>query len=145
VALTPVEIRHVPLGRAVMGYRRSTVDRMIVEIVESYEDVWRDRADLADRVEHLEQELVRYKELESLLRTTLVSAERASQELKEHARREAELVVAEAHAEARTVTHRARAEREHLLNEARRIRSLLSAALAALDVEVATPEEAEAA
>ena len=145
MALTPVEIRHVPLGRALMGYRRSTVDRMLEEIVESYEDVWRDRADLADRVEHLEQELVRYKELESLLRTTLVSAERASQELKEQARREAELVVGEAHAEARTITHRARAEREHLLNEARRIKALLSAALAALDVEDDASEEAQAA
>ena len=144
MALTPVEIKHVPLGRAPMGYKRSTVDRMLEEIVESYEDVWRDRADLADRVEHLEQELVRYKELEGLLRTTLVSAERASQELKEQARREGELIVAEAHAEARTVTHRARAEREHLLNEARRVRSLLTAALAALDVEDAKPE-AEAA
>jgi cell division initiation protein len=144
MALTPVEIRHVHLGRGVGGYRRSAVDALLEEIVDSFEEVWRDRADLADKVEHLEGELVRYRELEGLLRTTLVSAERASQELKEQARREAEIVLDEAHAEARSVTHRARAEREHLLTEARRVRALLEAALASLDVED-EPRKVEAA
>jgi cell division initiation protein len=144
MALTPVEIRHIRFTRALLGgYKRSAVDRLIEEIVASFEDVWRDRADLADKVEHLEQELVRYRELESLLRTTLVSAERASQELKEQARREAEIVLSEAHAEARSITTRARAEREHLTGEARRIRALLRAALDSLDVSERDSDEDE--
>ena len=133
MALTPVELRHVRFGRRLLGYRRAAVERCLTEFTDSFEDVWRDRADLADKVEHLEQELVRFKELEALLRTTLVSAERASQELKEQARRESELVLTEAHAEARALTRRARAEREHLTREARRIRSLLRTALEELD------------
>jgi cell division initiation protein len=147
MALTPVEIRHVKFTKTpIGGYQRAAVDRLVEEIVDSFEDVWRDRADLADKVEHLEQELVRYRELEALLRTTLVSAERASQELKEQARREAEIVLNEAHAEARSITTRARAEREHLASEARRIRSLLRAALDSLDVpEEDGEEEREAA
>jgi cell division initiation protein len=135
MALTPVEIKHIRIGRSLFGgYKRAAVDNVFEEIAQSFEDVWRDRADLADKVEHLEQELVRYRELEALLRTTLVSAERASQELKDQARREADLLLSEAHAEARTVTRRARAEREHLLNEGRRVRTLLRAALETLDV-----------
>jgi cell division initiation protein len=147
MALTPVEIRHITFTKtAIGGYQRAGVDRLVDEIVASFEDVWRDRADLADKVEFLEQELVRYRELEALLRTTLVSAERASQELKEQARKEAEIVLSEAHAEARSITTRARAEREHLASEARRIRSLLHAALASLDVpDDEAEEEREAA
>ena len=146
MGLSPVEIKHVKLARALFGYKRTTVDDTLAEIAESYEDVWRDRADLADKVEHLEHELVRFRELEALLRTTLVSAERASQELKEQARKEAELLLTEAHAEARAVTRRAHAEREHLTAEARRIRSLLRSSLEALDVEDSEPaEEREAA
>lgn len=148
MALTPVEIRHVKFARAMVGgYERAAVDRLVEEIVDSFEDVWRDRADFADKVEQLEQELVRYRELEVLLRTTLVSAERAAQELKEQARREAGIVLDEAHAEARAITTRARAEREHLAAEARRIRSLLRAALEGLDApdEEAEEEEREAA
>jgi len=145
MGLSPVEIKHIRIQRALFGYKRTFVDATLEEIAESYEDVWRDRADLADKVEHLERELVRFRELEALLRTTLVSAERASQELKEQARKESELLLTEAHAEARAVTRRAHAEREHLAAEARRIRSLLRSALDALAVEDESTEELEAA
>jgi len=133
VALTPVEIRHLRLDRGFRGYRRASVDRILEDVAASFEDVWRHRADLADRVEQLEADLIRHKELEGLLRTTLVSAESAAQQLREQARREAETVVAEAHAEARAVARRARAEKERLETELRRIRSLLRAALESLE------------
>jgi len=129
VTLTPVEIRHLHLGRSLVGYRRSTVDRTLAEIADSFERVWRERADLDDRVEVLERDLKRHQDLEELLRTTLVSAERSAAELKERAGREADAIVAEAHAEARAVTRRAAAERERLGAELRRITSLLRSAL----------------
>jgi len=147
MALTPVEIRHVKPARAfVGGYRRSGVDELLEEIVHSFEDVWRERADFADKIEQLESDLVRYRELEALLRTTLVSAEKAAATLKEQARREAELILEDARGEARSITRRARGDHDRLLAETRRMRSLLHAALAAVDEE--TPEataEAEAA
>ena len=142
MALTPVEIRHVKPSRAwIGGYRRSAVDELLEQIVHSFEDVWRERADLADKVEQLESDLVRYKELEALLRTTLVSAERASAEMREQARKEADLIVEDARGEARSITRRARGDHDRLLAETRRMRSLLRAALAAVDHE---PPEAAA-
>ena len=133
MSLTPVEIRHITLSRSLLGYSRSVVDQLLYDIVESFEQVWRDRADLADKIERVEEDLVRYRELETLLRTTLVSAERASQELKEHARRETDVMLTEAHAEARRIRREAVADLEHMRSEARRIRSLLGAALATLE------------
>jgi len=130
---TPVEIRHVKLGTGMFGYRRAPVDRLLEEIAESFEAVWRDRADQADRVDLLEGELKRYREIESLLRTTLVSAERAAHELRDQAKREAETIVSEAQAESRAITRTARGEREHLVREARRVRLLLHAALDAIE------------
>jgi cell division initiation protein len=144
MALTPVEIRHVALGRGLFGYRRGGTDRLLEEITESFEDVWRNRADLAERVEQLENDLVRYRELETLLRTTLVSAERAAGELKEQAKREADLIVVEAQAEARGITRRARAECEQLVRDSQRVRALLASALATLEpVPDGGDEEAE--
>lgn len=133
MALTPVEIRHVRLARGLRGYKREPADRLLAEIVESFEEVWRERADLADKVEQLELDLVRHKELEGLLRTTLVSAESAAQQLREQARKEAETIVSEAHAEARAVARRASAEKERLDTELRRIRSLLRSTLETLE------------
>ena len=107
MALTPVEIRHLSPSSVFRGYKKEQVDLLFAEIAASFEDVWRERADLADKVEQLEHDIVRYKELEALLRTTLVSAERAASELKEQARREADIILAEAHSEARAVQRRA--------------------------------------
>lgn len=133
MALAPAEIRHVRLGRGLLGYRRSATDRLLTEVIESFEEVWRERADLGDKVEQLEDDLVRFRELETLLRQTLVSAERTAHDLKDQAKREAVLVVDEAHAEGRTIVRAAQAERERLDSESRRIRALLEAALAAVD------------
>jgi cell division initiation protein len=140
MTLTPVEIRHVKPAKALAGgYKRDAVDRLLDEIVASFEDVWRERADLSDKVDQLENDLVRYRELEALLRTTLVSAEKAAVTLKEQARKEAELIVEEARSEARSITRNARTDHDRLLGEVRRMRSLLRSALALVEDDV--PEE----
>jgi cell division initiation protein len=146
MALTPVEIRHIKLSRSLFGYTRSAVDELLDDIVESFEQVWRERADLADKIERVEEDLVRYRELETLLRTTLVSAERASQDLKEQARRETQVTLDEAHAEARRIRREASADLERMRSESRRIRSLLGAALSTLEEDNGADEsEARAA
>jgi cell division initiation protein len=143
MTLTPVEIRHVQPPRSFFGgYRRTAIDDLLDEITASFEDVWRERADLADKVEQLESDLVRYRELESLLRTTLVSAEKAAVTLKEQARKEADLIIEEARGEARSITRRARSDHDRLLAEVRRMRSLLRSTLALIDDE-APPEASE--
>jgi cell division initiation protein len=145
--LTPVEIRHVALKRSwFRGYRRAGVDQLLEEVADSFEEVWRERADLADRLEELETEAAKHRELEALLRSTLVSAERASQDMKEQARRESDLIVQEAHAESRRITREAAAEKRRLEEDMIKIRSQLRASLESLgewpggEQDQATPE-----
>jgi cell division initiation protein len=146
MTLTPVEIRHVRPARSFFGgYSRTAIDDLLDEIVASFEDVWRERADLADKIEQLESDLGRYRELEALLRTTLISAERAAVTLKEQARKEADLIVEEARTEARSITRRARSDHDRLLAEVRRMRSLLQSALALVDEETAPKASEEKA
>ena len=145
LTLTPVEIRHVRLGRGFRGYRRAATDRLLEEIVDSFEEVWRERADLQDQNERLESDIARYRDLETLLRKTLVSAERSAEELGEQARREADVVLAEARAEARKITQEAQSERDHLRAEASRIRALLRSALEITDEQNGADDAAEAA
>jgi len=145
MGLTPVEIRHLqPAKTFIRGYSRTAVDDLLDEIVVSFEDVWRERADFADKIDQLEADLVRYRELEALLRTTLVSAEKSAVTLKEQAGKEADLIVEEARAEARSITRGARADHDRLLAEVRRMRSLLRAALATVEDDAPT-QDVEAA
>jgi cell division initiation protein len=132
MTITPVELHHIPLKRGLFGYRRKDVDRLLEDVERSFEETWRERADYADRIEQLQSELARHRDLEALLRTTLVSAEKSAHELKAQAKREADLVLEEALAEARATTRAAAIERERLLADARKIRGLLEAALDAV-------------
>jgi cell division initiation protein len=124
MTITPVEIRHVTLGRRPLGYDRKGVDELLETIAGSYEEVWRERADLSDRVEQLEAELTRTRELEDLLRNTLMSAERASDEMRLQARRESKLMLEEARTSARQIVASAENERERIRAETRRLRAL---------------------
>ena len=138
MALTPVEVRHIQLKRGLFGYRKAAVHRMMDDIADSFEAVWRERSQLVERVDELETEVTRHVELEGLLRSTLVSAERASQDLKEAARREADVIVTEANAEARKVLRDAITEKEQLTGDVRRVQALLRSALAVVDETPAT-------
>jgi cell division initiation protein len=124
MSLTPVEIRHVRIGRRPLGYERPGVDRLLDDIASSYEDVWRDRADLRDEIERLDGELQRQREIEEALRNTLLSAERMADELRARAHQEADLIVEEARARAREIAASAEAEEQRVRDEIRRLRAL---------------------
>jgi cell division initiation protein len=130
---TPVELRHVKIGRALFGYKRAEAEKLLEDIADSFEDVWRDRGELADKVEDLEKQLAEHRQRETLLTQTLVAAERTAADARETARREAEVIVAEAHNEARSVMRGAQSERERLALEARRITTLMRSALGLLE------------
>ncbi len=138
---TPVELRHVRLGRSLFGYKRRDVDSLLEDVADSYEEVWRERGELTDRVEDVEKRLGEFKDREQLLASTLVSAEKAAADSKDAARREAELIVAEAHGEARSIMRTAQNERERLFGEARRVEALLRAALGMVEESKADPLE----
>jgi cell division initiation protein len=126
---TPVELRHVKLGRALFGFKRDETEKLIEEIADSFEDVWRERGELTDRVHELDQKLEEIGQREALLSATLVSAEKSAVESRDAAKRQAEVIIAEAHGEARSIMRSAQSERERLFAEVRRIESLLRSAL----------------
>ena len=140
MSYTPVELRHVRVKRSPLGYNRPAVQQLLTEIADSFETVWRERHQLADHVEAIEGELERLRERERLLTQTLIAAEHAATEVKEQAKREAELILSEAHNEARSVTRAAYNERQHLFAEARRIEALLRGALGMIEESAEQPE-----
>jgi cell division initiation protein len=142
---TPVELRHVKVARSFFGgYRRKAVVELLDGVADSFEDVWRDRGELTDKVHALETQLSGLKQREELLTNTLVAAEQAAGEVREQARREADLVISEAHHEARSVMRSAQAERSRLFSESRRIEALLRAALGMVEESVIEPSAAPA-
>src|SRR6476646_1629058 len=122
---TPVELRHVRLGRGLFGgYKRAETDALLSDVADSFEDVWRERGEVSDRLEDVEKHLDEVKQRETLLASTLIAAERTAAEAVESAKREAEV-----HQESRSITRAAQGERDRLFAESRRVETLLRAAL----------------
>jgi cell division initiation protein len=136
MSYTPVELRHVRLSRGLFGYRQSVVDELLQDVADSFENVWRERGELADHMEEFEKQLVEARRREELLAHTLVAAEQAASEVRESARREAEVVIAEAHQEARSIARGAQSEHARLAAEVRRMEALLRAALGMVEESV---------
>jgi hypothetical protein len=137
MSYTPVELRHVKVGRSLFGYNRATVEQLIEEVAQSFEATWRERGELADKVESLEKQIGELRGREHLLTRTLIAAEQAASDVREGARREAEAIVQEAHHEARAIGRSAHAERERLFVESKRIEGMLRGALGMMGTETA--------
>jgi cell division initiation protein len=122
MAISPVELRHERPALRLIGYSRADVDQLIGDATEAYEAVWRERADLDDRVHFLEQKLEGVSETEEALRNALITAEKVADERRAQASRDAELCVREAEVRAREILHSAYAEREKVRHETERLR-----------------------
>ena len=104
------------------GYKRGGRTQLLDDVADSFEDVWRERGELADSSRTLEKQLDELKQREALLARRSIAAEQAAAEVRSRAKREAELILAEAHQESRSITRAAQSERERLFAEARRVR-----------------------
>ena len=111
MAITPAEIRHTPLRRGLFGYKRPDVDDMLDEVVDAYQELWQERVDLREQIEEMQTEVKRVREMEDLLRRTLVSAEKNAADQKEAARKEAAQIIREAEQEAREIMGEAHHQR----------------------------------
>ena len=123
MSLSPVELKHTRPRRRLLGYGCEEVDQIMVDATAAYETVWRDRANLEDRVHDLETQLIEIRTTEDALRDALVTAQHTADEMRAQAGRDAELIVREAESRARDLVHRAYAERETIRREVEELRS----------------------
>ena len=123
MSLSPAELRHQRPKRTFIGYRVSEVDEIMTHATSAFETVWRDRADLEDRVHELEVSLGELRDTESAMRDALVTAQRTADDVRAQANRDAELIVREAEARAREIIHKTYAEREQVRREIERLRA----------------------
>ena len=153
MSITPVEVRHAQLSRAPFGYSRRATDNLLEAVAQSFEQTWWERADLRDEVERLQAELARFKDMERLLRDTMMSAEKAAEDLRSQARREYDMLLQEARLKSREIVLEAETERERVLAQIRRLqtdrselqasfRAFLQGALERLDRELEKPDAA---
>ena len=94
--ITPLDIRNHEFQRRISGYDREEVDSFLRMVAEDYEAALRLVEGLRGRVRDLEARVAELTASEQLLQQTLTTAQQLSDDLKNTAMREAEIMVSEA-------------------------------------------------
>ena len=132
--ITPLDIRNHTFSRRVSGYDRDEVDSFLRMVSEDYETALRQAAALRDKIRELEDRVRELSANETLLQSTLTTAQQLADDLKQTAMKEAEVIVGEAELQGEKVldaAHRRAAQLAEDIREMRRLRVDLSAALRA--------------
>ena len=105
--LSPLEIQKHRFSRKWKGLDPTEVGAFLDIAAEGMEDLAREKASLEARIRALEEENAEHRERERILKETLVSAQRASEDIRAAAQAQAELIVREAEDSSERLTHNA--------------------------------------
>jgi cell division initiation protein len=101
--ITPLDIQQKQFPMKFRGFDVEEVYAFLEVIREEMEDLLRENANLKENVQRLEGQIKDYKDMETTLRETLLTAQQMAEDYKTNARKEAELVVKEAELRADTM------------------------------------------
>jgi cell division initiation protein len=105
--ITPLEIQNHTFRKKWKGLDPIEVESFLAMVGEEIEDLTRSKSELEGRLRALESENSEHRERERTLRDTLLSAQRASEDIRGAARKEAELIVQQAEDSSERLTHHA--------------------------------------
>ena len=94
--ITALEIQKREFALKRRGYDPESVRSFLMSIAEDFQEVMRQNGELETRLRHLEEENADHRDREKILKETLLSAQRLSEEMKNTARREADNIVRQA-------------------------------------------------
>lgn len=100
MALKPIDLLNKTFAKRVRGYDAAEVQEFLRAAAADFEESLGDNKRLSERLEGLEQEVARYRDMEATLNNALVLAQKTADELRTNAVKEAELVIREAQAKA---------------------------------------------
>jgi cell division initiation protein len=94
--ITPLDIQQKQFPMKIRGFDVEEVYAFLEVIREEMEDLLRENASLKENVQRLENQIKEFRDMETTLRETLLTAQQLVEDYKTNARKEAELVVKEA-------------------------------------------------
>jgi len=117
MGITPIEIQQHQFKSRLIGYDTSSVDQFLEIIAEELERLHRQNNELKESLVLTKAALEQHRDREKSLQQTLMTAQQVSEDMKINARKEAEIIVAEAHLEADRIVRSGDRHRLALLEE----------------------------
>lgn len=115
--VTPLDLRQSHFKTVMRGYDKNEVATLLEAVAEDYEDALRENDRLRHELARLESLLTQHRELEGSLKTTLISAQKVADDMRETAHAEAARIVREAEGRAEMLQQKAMARLEDVQRE----------------------------
>ena len=123
--ISPLEIKKQEFKTSIAGYDKNEVRAFLDLVRAEFESLIRENAILKDELKEAMRKIEEYREKEKVLQETLIAAREMKDEIIDRARKEAEIIIAEAEVKARKImedAHRKVAEISAEINELKRQR-----------------------
>ena len=105
--LTPMDINNKEFKRGLRGYNPEEVDEFLDEVIENYEQLYKDNSKLKEKITLANEQIEHYKKIESTIQNTLLLAQNAADQAKTSAEKEADMVVKNANETAQRILYKA--------------------------------------
>jgi cell division initiation protein len=94
--ISPMDIQRQTFGRRLRGFDRDEVRTFLAVLAEEVAALQREKDEMERQLRQLEQVVSEYRERETILKNTLLTAQKAAEDIRLSAQREAETVVKQA-------------------------------------------------
>jgi cell division initiation protein len=115
--VTPLDVRQSRFKTAMRGFDKAEVTALLDAVADDYENALRENERLRQELARLEASLVQHRELEGSLKSTLISAQKVADDLRETAQAESLRLVREAEGRAELLMQKAQARLEDVQRE----------------------------
>jgi cell division initiation protein len=115
--VTPLDVRQSRFKTAMRGFDKAEVTALLDAVADDYENALRENERLRQELARLEASLVQHRELEGSLKSTLISAQKVADDLRETAQAESTRLVREAEGRAELLMQKAQARLEDVQRE----------------------------
>jgi cell division initiation protein len=121
--ITPLDIRKQPFRKTLRGFDPDAVNSFLEMVASEYESIISENSSFATRIKNLEIKLEGYEKIERMLNETLITAQKATDEARVNAQKEAELIIKDAMIRAQRYEDEARSRVHTLESEAITLRN----------------------
>lgn len=136
--ITPVDLRQPRLKTVVRGFDKSEVVALLSEAADGYEQTIRENDRLRQEIARLDASLTQFRDLESSLKNTLISAQKVADDLKASSAQEAARIIQEAEGRAALIVQKAEGRREELERDLTTLKSKRRDAEVSVEAIIAT-------
>jgi cell division initiation protein len=120
--ISPIDIQQKQFKSRPFGYEKTGVDQFLEMLAEELERLIGKNQNLQESLDRVNVTLGEMREREETLKQTLVTTQKITEELKSSARREVDVMMAEAEIKAERLTYNAEERRHQLIDEIQEIK-----------------------